>query len=170
MTPRSHAARLLVTLGALVATLACDGASGDLLTTIPEPEAPVTDYCVTRLATDTADPELCATTTTWLAIAGADCDGLALALVEDTLVEGNACDPDAAGRPRYLQARYDCCLPAGCRLELQDAGTTCLDEVGWRTRATSSCALAGQTLNGLLRRTPCADGITWSAVEYACCP
>ncbi len=160
----------LVALCALLLARACDGASGDLLTTIPEPETPSAEHCVTRLGSDSVDSELCATPTTWLAIARADCDGLSLTLQEDSLATGEACDPDAAGRARYLQARYDCCLPSGCRLEQQGDGVSCLDEAAWRTRATTSCALGGLPAVTFVGWSACADAVTWSVVEYACCP
>jgi|GEM_PF-7124759 len=163
------AIRVLLLLLGLCAQVACDGAGGDLLRTLPTEVAPGNDYCVTRLSIEQTDPPLCYTTPTWSAIASADCDASGLVLQVESLVTGTTCEPDAAGRPRYADAKYACCLADTCRLERQGDGVTCADVGTWVTAAERACALSNLVLRGPLAWEACFDGVSFSAVTYGCC-
>lgn len=160
---------LLLVLG-LSAVAACDAAGGDLLQTLPLPATPGSDFCVTHLSAELADPQLCYTTPTWSAIAAADCEASGLLLSAESLATGTTCEPDAAGRLRYADAKYACCLADSCRVERQGDGVTCLDVSLWIAAAERACAFENLVLRGPLAWEPCFDGVTFSAVTYGCCP
>ena len=165
MAPTTALAVLILLCGA-----ACDGAHGDLLSVVPQPVGASDQWCVTRVTTDPAFNGLCATPTTWRAIAEADCEALGLVLPADDLQTGAACEPDAAGRERFTEVKYACCLPDTCRLERQGDGTACQDEATWLELARRACAVGGLELRGPLSVEACADGATFRGVVYACCP